>query len=91
MADAIEKSARIRRRLNFPGGLTLCLCGLLLYALSPGPVIRIFFWHRPNGPSPAVKQVFQVAYYPLEMLYRNSDAVRAFYDWYFKLWGVQDA
>ena len=89
MADAAEKPARTRRHLDLPTGLTLCVCGLMLYILSPGPVVKIFSLHRPNGPSPAVKQVFQVVYYPLEMLYGNSDAARAFYDWYFKVWHVK--
>ncbi len=53
---------------------------LLLYALSVAPVMK-FTGNQASQP-------LQFFYAPLEYLYFHIPAVAQFYDWYFKLWGI---
>ena len=53
---------------------------ILVYALSPGPVVKAFG----RGSYTA----FYVVYSPLIFLDGKVPAVHSFYDWYGKLWGV---
>lgn len=73
---AIELPTRLGR-----GGLALgwTFAVLVLYALSPGPVLAL--WADP----PVGISAF---YLPLEKLFQTVPIVHSFYEWYFKLWGV---
>ena len=53
---------------------------IVLYVLSPGPVMAL--WEDP----PVGISDF---YAPLEAAYRSVPVVHAFYDWYFDLWGMK--
>jgi len=70
------------RRLGV-GSMLLCVALLpVLYVLSVGPVVR--FYSGTRGAPPRAVRAF---YAPLEALYDNSDAARAFFDWYLRtLW-----
>jgi len=57
---------------------------LAVYALSVGPVAKIFG----NSPPPALQPAIHFVYAPLGYLNNNVKFVHAFYDWYAKLWGV---
>ena len=52
---------------------------LALYALSVGPVAKYY----PNPP-----KGLRMAYAPLAYLYVHVPPVKAFYDWYAKMWGT---
>jgi hypothetical protein len=52
---------------------------LMIYMLSPGPVLA--FWDDP----PVEISAF---YKPLETVYRSVPVVHDFYTWYFNLWGI---
>jgi len=75
--DGVIEEVRSRDRgsglLVWPGLL------LLVYALSVGPVAK---W-CPNPP-----EALRVMYSPLAYLYLHVPPVKAFYDWYAKLWGT---
>jgi hypothetical protein len=62
------------------GSLLFWLIALLVlvYALSPGPVLKAL------GGKPS--RAFHVIYAPLEYLSNNVPGVEAFYNWYVKLW-----
>jgi hypothetical protein len=64
------------------GWFMFILMLFLAYALSVGPVVKIFR----GGPLPATVDRL---YKPLEFLYVNVSPVRTFYDWYFHVWGVK--
>ena len=78
MADAEPSTPAKSSPWSLPLWLTLIL---LVYALSPGPVIKL----TSNQPPPVV----EAAYAPLVFLYRNIPVVHSFYDWYFKLWDLK--
>jgi len=56
---------------------------LLVYVLSPGPVLLIIS-KTGKDPLPVVTTV----YAPLIALYEYVPVVQAFYDWYFRLLGL---
>jgi hypothetical protein len=60
--------------------LALVLFFLFLYALSPGPVIKLYG----NRPPPAL----HVVYAPLRFLYKNVPPLHDFYDWYSAIWRI---
>ena len=55
--------------------------GLLLYALSPGPVVQFL------PPSP--HKGLETFYAPLILLYQEVPPVGAFYNWYLDLWDIR--
>jgi len=57
---------------------------LAVYALSPAPVCFVMS-KRGKDPQP----VRNTVYAPLAALYDDFPAVRAFYDWYFRAWGLE--
>lgn len=61
-------------------GLWWLLLLLVCYVLSPGPVAKVS-----RGTAPPVVRKF---YAPLGYLVEHVPAVRSFYHWYGKLWGV---
>jgi len=65
-------------------GMWVTLSLLVLYALSVGPVVKLVN-ARGGRPSKAL----DTFYAPLEYAYDHSSAVKRFYDWYFRLWGVK--
>lgn len=62
--------------------LWLPLFLLVFYILSPGPAFKLATYVK--GMDPALKTV----YAPLELLDKKVSAVHAFYNWYFRVWGV---
>ena len=83
-----EPKPAVQERPWIPGLFQLTLSVLLaiaIYALSPGPVMK-FYRSRGSAPPASV----EMAYAPLDSMYRNSPAVREFYDWYLhKLWRMK--
>jgi hypothetical protein len=71
---------RPRFGLSLP--VLLVLVFVVGYALSPGPVIKVFGVTK----SPVD---LEKLYAPLIYLYDNVPAVRDFYEWYLPLWGVK--
>ena len=64
---------------------------VLLYILSPAPVVAIFnrIYHGGSAPD-SVTNVVEVVYAPLILLYDKWKPVKSFYNAYFKLCGVED-
>jgi hypothetical protein len=73
--DSHRKSSGLALAAWIALGLLIC------YPLSIGPVARYFS----NGSPPAAVEAI---YAPLGYLYSHSDAAKAAFDWYAKLWGV---
>ena len=65
--------------------LLLLMALLVLYALSPGPVITVWsnceFLDREW-----IAAALSALYWPLEEAYNRSETVERFYDWYFEFW-----
>jgi hypothetical protein len=61
-------------------GLWLLILLVVFYALSPGPVAKVF-----GSPPPTMAQW----YAPLGYLCEHVSAARSFYERYAKLWGVK--
>jgi hypothetical protein len=78
MAGAANHSAPAARR-TAPLAIWSVMILLVLYVLSPGPVVKMRW-----GKSPALA----IIYAPLNYLHDHSRAVRDFYKWDFRLWGV---
>lgn len=57
---------------------------LLLYILSPGPVLLYYQKTRQIQP-----KWLEKTYYPLEKLYDKSSTVKSFYDFYFRVIGIK--
>lgn len=72
------------RRSSPPQIAFLLFAGLVVYALSPGPV----GWIMKTADLMAFAPYIRVVYYPLKYLYDNIPLVRAVYDAYFALFGV---
>jgi hypothetical protein len=71
-----------------PGSLYLVsfAVAIILYALSPGPVVKYLIAHPITGPPP---RAYEIGYAPLTFCYNHFPLVHRFYDWYFKdLWGL---
>ena len=68
-----ESSKASRGRL-----ITVLVLVLLVYPLSPGPVLAWTDRSRPHR--------WMALYIPLNYAYQNVPAVRAFYDWYLPIW-----
>ena len=83
VAFAIDEARRRkRRRLLIVVALAISLVGYVL-----NPALFVFLERRGMLP-PAIKAVWIVLLWPLEMAYKNSLIVRDFYDGYFALIGV---
>ena len=56
----------------------------ILYVLAPGPLARY-------GPveSDRFTDVYFAVFGPIVWAYEKSPIVEGFYDWYFRLWGVE--
>lgn len=61
---------------------------LVVYLLLPGPIVFLFNLAGIPWNGPAAK-VIQVIFAPLTWLVGHVGAVRDFYDWYGKLFGVR--
>ena len=58
----------------------------VLYALSPGPILKCLLPFAITGPLP---RAFEITFAPLGFCYDHFWAVHRFYDWYLKdLWGL---
>jgi hypothetical protein len=71
-----------RQRNQLAVWLIVATIMFAVYVLSPGP----FFWLVAKG---YVDRGIVWIFLPLETLYNHCPPVRAFYDWYFTLLGVQ--
>jgi hypothetical protein len=63
----------------------------VVYALSPGPVVRLLYHSRgssPPAPSPAAERCLDLVYLPIIFVADHVPYVSEFYEWYFELWGV---
>lgn len=80
MPDDTPRSDDERR--GWTGYLVAVPVLLVLYALSPGPVMWMFGHGRLHRPTPAW---LRVVYAPLGWLIENVEWVAAFYDWYLGL------
>jgi hypothetical protein len=70
---------------HLPIVLWLLALLLVLYPLSVAPAVKFI----PPSPSPPVQSMLATIYAPLRYLYASTPAVRTFYQWYGKLWGLQ--
>lgn len=92
MGARIEATSEPKRAVQdhswIPGLLQLTLCfwlAMVIYALSPGPVMK-FCRSRGSAPPACV----EMAYAPLDSMYRHSPAFKKFYDWYLhRLWRIK--
>ena len=78
MPDEPPSETSARRGWAIPA-LGWMFAVLVVYALSPGPVLAL--WKDP----PVGISAF---YLPLEKLFQTVPCVHSFYEWYFKLWGL---
>ncbi len=78
------KDARQSKRGQSGSWASCVVIGLLIYVLSPLPVVFVF----ERLPEPCLNPVgrgLDVAYIPLGTLYENYEPVETFYDWYLAL------
>ena len=68
--------------------LVLLLALLVLYVLSPGPVLAIAMRLEPSDPFRMVRAL-EAFYWPLGEAIERSETVEQFFDWYLGLWGVR--
>jgi len=74
------------RRYGSPTQLALfAFGGLVLYILSPGPIVWVLKTANLGAAAPYV----EVFFYPLKTLYDNIPLAKAFYDSYFTLLGLR--
>jgi len=70
--------------------ILLVLGGLVLYLLSPGPVLWLLT-HANGEAEPLVETVIPflaVFYYPIELLQEHVPIIKVFYDAWFSLFGL---
>jgi hypothetical protein len=83
-SDSGDAKSGLSRAAAWVVGLAILLP--VFYVLSTGPVIKLVMT------LPVVERYAEpilAIYAPLDYLYRHSDAVHEFLDWYIHLWGVK--
>ena len=83
--EVTSEASAPKHRLAF--GLLTAVLLMVLYVLSCGPVVWIFF-KTGLFYSSAGSRFFQVVYAPLEWAYQHNDSLKSFIDAYFKLFRI---
>ena len=86
----MSEDARQNRRPSFGQVMLLVLGGLVLYLLSPGPVLWLLI-HAEGDAVSLVEKVFLILsafYYPVELLQEHVPIIKSFYDAWFSIFGL---
>jgi hypothetical protein len=65
------------------------LTALVLYALSPMPIIKVIIRTYGVNPPASVEKTFGVAYAPIGWLIEKNKPIRDFYGWYGEVWQIR--
>lgn len=75
------------KRSSSTGWVTGMVVALILYILAPGPILLLYSKGLIKAGS-TTEKVYEICIWPLGKLSENAKPVKAFYDAYFKVLGI---